>query len=1541
MALWTRLLPLVALLCLHPLATEGLKSKVITTTLESKWTRHSIAMEASEFIAEKSGADFWQFLQQVANYQDEAKHDEWWYHFTIKIASRLLSPMEVDLLKWALSIHAFAPKIEMHHQIARSLPAPSNCDVFIDVHGQISCSLSELDQLIAGVGDRPKSSIYSADHQYKRSGNSSVVVILYGDLTNQRSNLRDFHKTLSQKAEEGSIQYVYRHFQQVPSDTQVRLSGYGVELAIKSTEYKAVDDSEVRDGKEQAESDADQGPDEIQGFIFSTLKERHPDLSSELNQFRQHLTDNINKMVPLKVWQLQDIAFQAAQRVLSSSSQDALHVLREVSQNFPMLARSLTKTPVRSEVQKEIKDNQKIFAMSHNVDQGDAMVMINGLVIDTELADPFMLLDLLKAEGRLLEGLHQLGIQGDSLAHVMKTKIESLQDSYAVDIRDNAVIYINDLESDHRYRSWPSSVQEFLRPTFPGMLRHIAKNVFHITLILDPTSPDSAILLDQAEMLYLSDAPLRFGFVFVVNDEDNVDGAEDAGVAMVRAFNFALMEDDGTKAMDLITRIHQEADEVIQPEDVISVFNKVYPGEDIPTILGPDSDYDDHRQDGKAYLQKTALREIPRVLINGVPLSKDELDPDMFEEAVVTNILVNTGEFQRAVYRNKVSDHSDLLEYAMTRPNVMPRLNLKILKSDNDIIDLSPVSASYTLETAPEEHQLMSNHMGGLLAGSMRYLTKKDDEAVRPVSMWVVTDPETAEGRQFLRDAVQFVKSSNNVRVGFVHNPASTTGDAANLWLPRAMHAAMETQTRNFAKNFIFKLIKEENYKSIVDGSKTPKEFHVNGMDMDAFSQAYQKSFAPILANQQAFARDTLGLNPGARALVANGRVYGPFSPGELFEMADFELIEKLISSNSATNVKNKLQSSQVKVAKGEKKDSTSDLVMRTDALLASSSQSDARKDTQYWKKQHSMISVAPRKPDEPSYDIVAVLDPLTRESQKWSHLLLMLSEALNVNINVFMNPKAQLSELPLKSFYRYVLEPELAFRVDSSLTAGPSAKFSDMPADTLLTMNVLTPESWLVESVRTPYDLDNIKLSEVSGSIHAEYELEYLLLEGHCFEQNTGQPPRGLQFTLGTAANPVMVDTIVMANLGYLQLKANPGAWMLRLRQGRSADIYEVASHEGTDSTEGSDEVQVVMDSFKAKIVRLKVKKKPDMQHEDLLSSDSGKNGQNGGGSGGIWDSISSSISGLTGSGKTKEGADAGGDRDSQINIFSLASGHLYERLLRIMMLSVLKHTKSPVKFWFLKNYLSPTFKESIPHMAKEYNFEYELVQYKWPRWLHQQTEKQRVIWGYKILFLDVLFPLNIKKIIFVDADQIVRADMQELADFDLKGAPYGYVPFCDSRREMDGFRFWKSGYWANHLAGRKYHISALYVVDLVKFRKIAAGDRLRGQYQALSQDPNSLANLDQDLPNNMIHQVAIRSLPQEWLYCETWCHESERPRAKTIDLCNNPLTKEPKLKAAVRIAPEWVDYDNEIKNLLERIANDTSEDETSENIKDEHTEL
>eukprot|EP00382_Lankesteria_abbotti_P001499 CAMPEP_0113844016 /NCGR_PEP_ID=MMETSP0372-20130328/23_1 /TAXON_ID=340204 /ORGANISM="Lankesteria abbotti" /LENGTH=396 /DNA_ID=CAMNT_0000813013 /DNA_START=396 /DNA_END=1586 /DNA_ORIENTATION=- /assembly_acc=CAM_ASM_000359 len=273
--------------------------------------------------------------------------------------------------------------------------------------------------------------------------------------------------------------------------------------------------------------------------------------------------------------------------------------------------------------------------------------------------------------------------------------------------------------------------------------------------------------------------------------------------------------------------------------------------------------------------------------------------------------------------------------------------------------------------------------------------------------------------------------------------------------------------------------------------------------------------------------------------------------------------------------------------------------------------------------------------------------------------------------------------------------------------------------------------------------------------------------------------------------------------------------------------------------------------------------------------------------------------------------------DDENTVHIFSLASGHMYERLLAIMMLSVRRNTSSKVHFWIIENFLSPRFIKLMPELAKRYNLAFSYVTYKWPSWLNPQTEKQRIIWAHKILFLDVLFPLRLKKVIYIDADQVVRADIKELWAEDLRGKVYGYVPFCNSNEVTKHLRFWEEGYWANHLQGKPYHISALYVVDLDEFRRQGVGDQLRIIYSQLSQDKGSLANLDQDLPNYAQHYIPIHSLPQSWLWCETWCGDKGKTEAKTIDLCNNPVTKEPKLTAARRIISEWSDYDAEVRNV------------------------
>ena len=53
-----------------------------------------------------------------------------------------------------------------------------------------------------------------------------------------------------------------------------------------------------------------------------------------------------------------------------------------------------------------------------------------------------------------------------------------------------------------------------------------------------------------------------------------------------------------------------------------------------------------------------------------------------------------------------------------------------------------------------------------------------------------------------------------------------------------------------------------------------------------------------------------------------------------------------------------------------------------------------------------------------------------------------------------------------------------------------------------------------------------------------------------------------GLELVLGPPSQPNLYDTVVMANLGYFQLKASPGAWQLQIREGRSRDIYTIAGY-------------------------------------------------------------------------------------------------------------------------------------------------------------------------------------------------------------------------------------------------------------------------------------------------------------------------------------------------------------------------------------------
>lgn len=94
--------------------------------------------------------------------------------------------------------------------------------------------------------------------------------------------------------------------------------------------------------------------------LFFLLRGLYPDKVEALNKLREHLIEDAQDLAPLKVWQLKDLGMQAAQRIMSSPLEEALWVMRDISQNFPLQARSLVKTVANENLSQEIVKNQNV-----------------------------------------------------------------------------------------------------------------------------------------------------------------------------------------------------------------------------------------------------------------------------------------------------------------------------------------------------------------------------------------------------------------------------------------------------------------------------------------------------------------------------------------------------------------------------------------------------------------------------------------------------------------------------------------------------------------------------------------------------------------------------------------------------------------------------------------------------------------------------------------------------------------------------------------------------------------------------------------------------------------------------------------------------------------------------------------------------------------------------------------------------------------------------------------------------------------------------
>lgn len=226
------------------------------------------------------------------------------------------------------------------------------------------------------------------------------------------------------------------------------VNGYGVELALKRTDYIVIDDRDAEKAGKKEEAIRSPGME---------LKEDSP-----------------ADLKPLSSSEVSDLGLNAASFVMSSA--DPFDTLLKLSQDFPKHSSAIAAHNATTDFLSEFKSNREAFLPA-----GYNTLWINGVQVDSRQIDAFSLLEHLRRERRLINSLRDLGLTASesirlvSRYEITESQIEDEPQRY--DYRDtteggNVIIWLNDLEKDKRYQSWPTSPMAVSDSSLSGLNRY-------------------------------------------------------------------------------------------------------------------------------------------------------------------------------------------------------------------------------------------------------------------------------------------------------------------------------------------------------------------------------------------------------------------------------------------------------------------------------------------------------------------------------------------------------------------------------------------------------------------------------------------------------------------------------------------------------------------------------------------------------------------------------------------------------------------------------------------------------------------------------------------------------------------------------------------------------------------------------------------------------------------------------------------------------------------------------------------------------------
>jgi UDP-glucose:glycoprotein glucosyltransferase len=143
-------------------------------------------------------------------------------------------------------------------------------------------------------------------------------------------------------------------------------------------------------------------------------------------------------------------------------SENPLQTLVKLTQDFPKFSVSLASHEVSEDFVKEYEETR-----FQGIPGGISYLWINGAQLTDRQIEPFALIELVRRERKLIDGVRNLGFNGKEavsiLGHQSLVKAQGSDDGVRYDWTDRSedggvLVWLNDLEKDARYAKYPKDI---------------------------------------------------------------------------------------------------------------------------------------------------------------------------------------------------------------------------------------------------------------------------------------------------------------------------------------------------------------------------------------------------------------------------------------------------------------------------------------------------------------------------------------------------------------------------------------------------------------------------------------------------------------------------------------------------------------------------------------------------------------------------------------------------------------------------------------------------------------------------------------------------------------------------------------------------------------------------------------------------------------------------------------------------------------------------------------------------------------------------